>query len=315
MPKLRDLSGQRFGSLTVLERTEQTRDRYALWRCRCDCGNETLVSTRELTQGLITTCGCVDTPKRGRGRAAADLSGQRFGALTVLKRVENRDKRTYWLCRCDCGREHTVSTQNLRRGSVKSCGCLQREGGRCTDLAGQRFGRLTAVEPTQKRDPKGSRIWRCVCDCGSTTEVSADRLQYGGIRSCGCLRQEIKDSIPDRLHHIDGTCIEWLESRKHRSDNSSGFRGVTALPNGKYRAGIGFKKRRFHIGVYDTYDQAVEARLEAEELIHSGFVEAYRDWTLAAEKDPLWAGENPLVFEVEKTDTGFRITRESVSSA
>ena len=52
----------------------------------------------------------------------------RFGRLTVIKRVENyEDGRTAWLCLCDCGNTKKVSTNNLKRGNVKSCGCLRRE--------------------------------------------------------------------------------------------------------------------------------------------------------------------------------------------
>jgi hypothetical protein len=55
-----------------------------------------------------------------------DLTGQRFGRLTVLSVVvRNRSRR--WLCRCDCGNELDVARNNLRSGCTKSCGCLRRE--------------------------------------------------------------------------------------------------------------------------------------------------------------------------------------------
>jgi len=53
-----------------------------------------------------------------------DLTGQRFGRLTVIKRVENNGKKVMWLCRCDCGNETTVFSGCLRAGHTKSCGCL-----------------------------------------------------------------------------------------------------------------------------------------------------------------------------------------------
>jgi len=54
-----------------------------------------------------------------------DLNGKKFGALTVLKRVQlDVPKRgAWWLCRCECGREHTVSSTHLVNGRVSSCGC------------------------------------------------------------------------------------------------------------------------------------------------------------------------------------------------
>ena len=82
------------------------------------------------------------------------------------------------------------------------------------------------------------------------------------------------------------------EKRKHRSDNTSGFRGVYQLRNGKYRATIGFKGKRFYIGTFVDYQDAVQARQEAENTIHEGFVRAWYSWNRQAEKDPGWARNN-----------------------
>lgn len=58
-----------------------------------------------------------------------DLSAQRFGRLTVIKRAENLPNQTSarWLCKCDCGKEKIVSGAHLRRGEIQSCGCLNVE--------------------------------------------------------------------------------------------------------------------------------------------------------------------------------------------
>jgi hypothetical protein len=54
-----------------------------------------------------------------------------------------------------------------------------------TDVAGQRFGKLTAVNPTGK--DKGQRVlWRCSCDCGKETTVQIYSLFKGSTKSCGC---------------------------------------------------------------------------------------------------------------------------------
>jgi len=57
-----------------------------------------------------------------------DLTGQQFGRLTVIKRVEN-DKydRTQWLCKCDCGHNIITKSYYLRSGDTQSCGCLKKE--------------------------------------------------------------------------------------------------------------------------------------------------------------------------------------------
>jgi len=52
-----------------------------------------------------------------------DLTGQRFGRLTVIKRAENKYGRATWLCQCDCGNQKEVQSWNLVSGQTKSCGC------------------------------------------------------------------------------------------------------------------------------------------------------------------------------------------------
>lgn len=65
----------------------------------------------------------------GHSRQKIDLTGQRYGQLTVLAPAENIGNRTAWLCRCDCGRETIVKTHHLRSGHTKSCGCQNGAGG------------------------------------------------------------------------------------------------------------------------------------------------------------------------------------------
>ena len=59
----------------------------------------------------------------GYSRKKLDLTGQRFGKLTVLEPAANVSTKTAWLCRCDCGKEAVVTTQRLRDGHRTSCGC------------------------------------------------------------------------------------------------------------------------------------------------------------------------------------------------
>ncbi len=56
-----------------------------------------------------------------------DLSQLKFGRLTIIGRSENRGTRTSWNCKCDCGSVISVTSNQLKRGRTKSCGCLRRE--------------------------------------------------------------------------------------------------------------------------------------------------------------------------------------------
>ena len=52
-----------------------------------------------------------------------DITGEKFGKLTVLKRVGKDGSFATWLCVCDCGRETIVRSRSLWSGNTKSCGC------------------------------------------------------------------------------------------------------------------------------------------------------------------------------------------------
>ena len=70
----------------------------------------------------------VDRRHFGRGHPAPDITGQRFGMLTVIERLPNSpDKRARWSCRCDCGKQNVVARgESLKSGHTRSCGCLHR---------------------------------------------------------------------------------------------------------------------------------------------------------------------------------------------
>lgn len=54
-----------------------------------------------------------------------NLEGQKFGKLTVIKRVENSNAgKAKWLCLCSCGREKPIISGNLKNNNVESCGCV-----------------------------------------------------------------------------------------------------------------------------------------------------------------------------------------------
>jgi hypothetical protein len=67
---------------------------------------------------------------------------------------------------------------------------VPRRGRRFNDIAGQRFGRLVAIEPVATRSRSGNYHWRFVCDCGQEKVVAAGGVMAGQTQSCGCLNRE-----------------------------------------------------------------------------------------------------------------------------
>lgn len=162
-----------------------------------------------------------------------DITGKRYGKLTVLRKTDERDSSgcVMWECACDCGTIKNVSTNCLNRGTVKSCGCEQI---RLEDLTGKKFGRLTVVE-LDRYDPKShSTKWKCVCDCGKEKTVLASCLKSGNTTSCGCydLEQKSKRSWKhgigneNRLYRIWGGMKSRCYSTADRNYKRYGGRGI-----------------------------------------------------------------------------------------
>ena len=183
--KFQDLSGQRYGTITIIEKdVELTKEKGRVyWKCRCDCGREKSIRGDGLSK--IKTC----------GECEKDLLNQRFGRLLVLSRAENdRFGHRYWLCQCDCGNTKIINGDNLKRGLTQSCGCLHSEAihnAAFIDLTGQRFGKLTAENYYIKN---GKTYWECKCDCGNHTTVARSNLTNGHTQSCGCITTSIGEA-------------------------------------------------------------------------------------------------------------------------
>lgn len=265
--KTRDLTGRRFGRLTVLRKAYSNRG--TVWECRCDCGNTALKPAKHLLDGTAKSCGCIAVER------CEDLAGRRFGRLTVLRKAHS-NRGTVWECRCDCGNTVLKPAKHLLGGTAKSCGCITAE--RCEDLTGRRFGRLTVLGRSTKPSVRGDVLWECQCDCGNTTLVRRYDLKSGGTVSCGCASQEFgRTRLKDYQTYVDGTCIEFLAFiDKPTRANTTGVRGVCQLKDGRYEAYIGFQKRKIFLGKYNQFGDAVTARKQGEEMIQE-YLNRYYD--------------------------------------
>lgn len=183
----RDLTGQKFGRLTVLYELPERKNGKIQWRCRCDCGNEKDVLSTSLTSGHTQSCGCLQKEKTSSAnKRNIDLVGHRFGRLVVLSRSTTSAK---WVCRCDCGNLVEVTTTHLKTGHTKSCGCLQKDitsEVRGINLKGQRFGLFTVEGLDIEKSTSEKKYWICQCDCGNRISVSTGDLRSGNTQSCGC---------------------------------------------------------------------------------------------------------------------------------
>lgn len=125
------------------------------------------------------------------------------------------------------------------------------------DITGQRFGRLVAMHPTDKRSG-GSIVWHCQCDCGNTSDVSARALMHDGTESCGCMR---KDSVQDSL------------KRQGKTPGISYSKKV-----GEYIVNRTYGVKNYYIGKRKTIEGAIALRDEVNRVPDDEFLEWLADY-------------------------------------
>ena len=166
----------------------------------------------------------------------ANLLGQSFGRLLVVKRVSNSsDGHTRWACRCRCGNTKVVSVNNLRGGSVSSCGCFQRESARAKHL-----------KHGYRRHPLYGTWRQMVERCEEPTNENYRFYGARGIRVCSRWKSvahfiaDIGDRPPgmqlDRIDNDEGyrpgnvrwaTALEQAQNRRlSQSSNRIAIHGV-----------------------------------------------------------------------------------------
>lgn len=201
--KQNNLTGQRFGRLVAVEYVGESR-----WRCRCDCGRETVALSSNLTRGHTTSCGCA----RGLG-----IIGRRFGALVVIEHV---DADTY-RCQCDCGnsceRKYNTLVNHLST-RCDACACAARaEAVAATFAAGTQPCKIH-IDPTPTKANKSGVV-------GVNWDKSRGKWQ-ASIRFQGHKYnlgrfENIQDAIDARKaaeREIFGNFIEWYNSQKLKGD-------------------------------------------------------------------------------------------------
>lgn len=150
-----------------------------------------------------------------------NYDGVKFGMLTVLKDgdglYEGKEKRRSVICKCDCGNEKEVLLRNIKKGKLKSCGCLALP--KIEVSIGDVYNHWTVLgEAPNYKSPKGetSRAIFVKCVCGKEKSVLLNTLVHGGSKSCGCrgiIREEkIKK---EKLIPTDTEEEQWKQSTNY----------------------------------------------------------------------------------------------------
>lgn len=258
MPKALDLTGQRYGKLTVKEFAGHLPDgkrKARAWLCECDCGNQAIKRAHDLRSGHVKSCGCIKSD---------DLTGQRFGRLTAVKVVgRHKSRQNLWLCKCACGNEHVVAAYVLKRGASKSCGCIRKA---------QSLNSL-------REHPLYSTWCNMRSRCNSPKNAAYKYYGAKGVRIC----KEWEDSKAfidwafangwapgltiDRIDpygdYSPDNC-RWVtyevQSANRRVREGKKAIGILKLPSGRYFAQLKFRNKLVYQHTSDTFEEAVKLR-------------------------------------------------------
>lgn len=172
--------GSRFGRLRVVQFAGVNVKHHGQHLCACDCGRERIVLTTLLKNGHATSCGHQDCCKY----RTVDLTGQRFGRLTVARECRDKNGKWSWECICDCGNTRVTRNGRLRGGHITSCGCAS-ESPADRDIIGTQFGRLTLVNANVGRSHDGAVLSEFSCDCGGRVVCRHHSVRSGARTKCG----------------------------------------------------------------------------------------------------------------------------------
>lgn len=172
------------------------------------------------------------------GRKMVDLTGKKYGKLTVIAFSHKEGREFFWEVVCDCGTFKKARGGNLKQGKSKSCGCDQHTWRKKSmhaviDLSGKTFGRLTVIGFSHKDK---SAYWTCSCTCGKDGVFSSKGLQAGSTTSCGCAQRDAVTKHGLSYHPLYGTWIDMI-ARCHDSKNKAfkwyGAKGVSVCERWK----------------------------------------------------------------------------------
>lgn len=204
-----------------------------------------------------------------------NLTGQRFGRWTVIKKNENhKNGSTQWYCQCACGRVKSVASTSLINNKSKSCGCYRSE----------LLSKKMIKHGHAKRNNKHPLylMWKGMkTRCYNPKADNYDRYGKRGIIISPewinspekfiswCLKNGWKEKLQiDRIDNNNGYSPDNCRmttptvnnlNQRIRKDNTTGYRGV-CLRNGKYTSRYYYKRKTYWLGVFKEAKVAAISR-------------------------------------------------------
>lgn len=185
------------------------------------------------------------------GGVFIDITGKKFGMLTVIKLDEMIRGDAKWICRCDCGNTKSFYGYNLKNSGTVSCGCYAKQKSRerfTSNLTNKVYGCLLVIEQKGTDKAKNTRwLVRCVY-CKKEKVVLGLNLKNGNTRSCSC--QERKSNVT-KYKDISGnkygllTVVDYVGSDK---DGNALWNVICDCGNKKVVAGYELRRKLYSCG-------------------------------------------------------------------
>ncbi len=249
---------------------------------------------------------------RGKGK---DISGMEFGYLTAIEPTDKRDRKdVVWRCRCRCGTELELPATRLILNNTLSCGCIMKEK---IKRANKYFGG-TSLEKSLKDPVTSTRSMSGYVGVTRKRDKWQAYITYKRQHISLGVYEKLEDAVKARARGKEAVMADAAEllrlyeaihendeelpskstvpkndmpyeprvindqptTAAKRLDNKSGYTGVSFRKN-KWEARICYNKLRYFLGRFDTQDEAIKARQDAEKLLQAepdAFVVHYEDY-------------------------------------
>lgn len=225
---LNNLIGKRFGRLIVIERAENDKNNKARWLCRCDCGNEKIISRHDLTKSGRTTksCGCLWKEYTSNyGKSLKKYNKYDLNRIFGIGYTSNTNKEFYF---------------DLEDYCLIKDYCWMED----------KLGYVVSREFNNGKS-KEIKFHRIVMNCDDSKifidHINHNKLDNKKVNLRKCTQQ--KNS----------------QNRLLPKNNTSGIMGVTYRKDtNKWRSMITCDGKRLYLGNYNDFEDAIKARLQAE---------------------------------------------------
>ena len=282
MPAFKDLTGQMFNNWKVVGFSHFDKHRASHWVCECQCQYKTQKVMNIQVLKKSQDCGC---------SKEIDLTGQKIGRWMVIGRVEDTSylsfPRKTWHCICECGTNRNITETKLinNKNPNYSCGCAKNYKGVSRTINNNEFIFYDDYVEIKLCNDKSTLIdidlYKLVKDDHWTFSTDGYAISSSGRFKNKRLHRVImgcENDLDIIIDHIDRdklnnqrsnlrivTNHENSMNQSKRKNNKSGIIGVCWWNRDQnWLAQIKYNYKRYFLGYYDKFEDAVKARLNAE---------------------------------------------------